>query len=193
VSDELVNAKRALRANIRERRLTMPPHARELATSSLTTNLQRLATEHGATSLACYLATPTEPETRPFLDWAYTNGIRVLLPVSREDGLLDWAVANNTPDENTGLHGMPEPTGELLGPIAINSVDLIIVPAAAVDRRGVRMGWGMGYYDKTLGSMERRPPVFALVYDEEVVDELPREIHDQPVTGVVTPAAITTF
>jgi 5-formyltetrahydrofolate cyclo-ligase len=113
--------------------------------------------------------------------------------VSREDGLLDWAVANNTRDENTGLHGMPEPTGELLGPIAINSVDLIIVPASAVDRRGVRMGWGMGYYDKTLGSMERRPPVYALVYDEEVVDELPREIHDQPVTGVVTPAAITTF
>lgn len=193
VSDELVNAKRALRANIRERRNTLPAHTRELATTSLTANLQQLVAGSKARSLACYLATPTEPETRPFLAWAYEAGIRVLLPVSREDGLLDWAVANNTPDENVGLHGMPEPTGELLGPIAINDVDLIIVPAAAVDRRGMRMGWGMGYYDKTLGSMERRPPVYALVYDEEVVDELPREIHDQPVTGVVTPAGITTF
>ena len=188
-----MNAKRALRANIRERRSTLPPYARDQATAGITANLQKLVTELGATSLACYLAAPTEPETRPFLDWAYAAGIRVLLPISREDGLLDWAVANNTPDENVGLHGVPEPTGELLGPIAINSVSLIIVPASAVDRQGMRMGWGMGYYDKTLGSMERRPPVYALVYDEELVDELPREIHDQPVTGVVTPSAITTF
>lgn len=188
-----MNAKRALRANIRERRMTMPPHAREAATAGLTTNLQTLVAQLGVTSLSCYLATPTEPETRPFLQWAHAQGIRVLLPVSREDGLLDWAVANNTPDENVGLHGMPEPTGMLLGPIAINDVSLIIVPASAVDRQGVRMGWGMGYFDKTLGSMEQRPPVYALVYDEEVVDELPREIHDQPVTGVVTPSTLITF
>lgn len=193
MSEDLVAAKQALRAEIRERRRTIPAHEREADTAAITEHLQHLVAARGVKRLSCYLATATEPETRPFLSWAYDNGIEVLLPVSRNDGLLDWAVANNTEDENVGLYGLPEPTGDLLGPIAINSVDLIIVPASAVDHRGVRMGWGRGYFDKTLGSMGKRPPVYAIVFDAEYVEELPREIHDQPVTGVVTPSALITF
>ena len=88
---------------------------------------------------------------------------------------------------------MPEAVGELLGPIAINDVDLILVPAAAVDATGMRMGWGRGYFDKTLGSMERCPPVYAVLFDGELVDEVPRERHDQPVDGAVTPTRIVQF
>ena len=85
---------------------------------------------------------------------------------------------------------MPEPTGELLGPIAVNDVDLMVIPAAAVDTTGMRLGWGRGYFDKTIGSMERCPPVYAVVFDDELVAEVPRDVHDQPVTGVVTPTRI---
>ena len=113
----------------------------------------------------------------------------MLLPVSREDGLLDWAPYDGD-EESVDLFGMPMPTCELLGPIAINEVDLIVVPAAAVDRSGMRMGWGRGYFDKTLGSMEACPPVYAVIFDDELLDAVPRERHDQPVNGVVTPAGI---
>ena len=92
--------------------------------------------------------------------------------------------------EVEGLFGMPEPTGELLGPIAVNDVDLMVIPAAAVDTTGMRLGWGRGYFDKTIGSMERCPPVYAVVFDDELVAEVPRDVHDQPVTGVVTPTRI---
>jgi 5-formyltetrahydrofolate cyclo-ligase len=44
-----------------------------------------------------------------------------------------------------------------------------------------------------LGSMNRRPPVFGVVFADELVDELPSEEHDSPVDGVVTPAGITRF
>ena len=81
----------------------------------------------------------------------------------------------------------------MLGPIAVNDVDLMIVPAAAVDRTGMRMWWGRGYFDKTIGSMEKCPPVYAVIYDSEVLDELPREVHDQPVNGVVTPSQTLTL
>ena len=118
--------------------------------------------------------------------------LRVLLPVSREDGLLDWTTGDGE-TETEGLYGMPEAVGELLGPIAINDVDLILVPAAAVDATGMRMGWGRGYFDKTLGSMEKCPPVYAVVFDAELVSEVPRERHDQPVDGAVTPTRIVQF
>ena len=184
--------KRALRAELRERRQNLTANEREKATIGVTNNLVALVTGLDARSIACYLSAVNEPNTRPFLNWALSNDIRVLFPVSREDGLLDWTVGDEG-TETEGLFGMPEPVGELLGPIAINEVDLIIVPAAAIGTDGTRLGWGRGYFDKTLGSMEKCPPVYAVVFDNEVQSDVPREKHDQPVNGAVTPSRIYDF
>lgn len=183
--------KRALRAELRGRRRAMTSAELENATSAFTQNLVDLTSDLGAHSIAAYLPTQDEPNVRPFLAWAQDQNIRVLLPVSRDDGLLDWAISGDA--EQEGLYGMPEPVGDLLGPIAINDVDLILVPAAAVDRTGMRMGWGRGYFDRTLGSMEKCPPVYAVIFDNELLDAVPTELHDKPVNGVVTPQGITTF
>ncbi len=191
-SDTAAHRKRALRAELRERRQNLTSTERTAATAGLTRHLVDLTTDLSVRSLSCYLSTTIEPDTRPFLNWAREQGVRVLLPVSREDGLLDWTTGDGE-TETEGLFGMPEAVGELLGPIAINDVDLILVPAAAVDGTVMRMGWGRGYFDKTLGSMEKCPPVYAVVFDGEIVDEVPRERHDQPVDGAVTPTRIVQF
>lgn len=207
-AEHAAHAKRALRAELRERRRIRPQHEREIVAERLTQQLIALTSTLGPRSLSCYLSTPDEPPTRAFLRWAGERGIDVLVPVSRDDGLLDWAPyapppldAGASPGgavaaadaELLDVAGMPVPDAELLSPLAINDVGLILVPAAAVDHTGVRMGWGRGYFDKTLGSMNSRPPVFAVVFDDELVDELPREAHDAPVDGVVTPSGITRF
>ncbi|MEY9952883.1 5-formyltetrahydrofolate cyclo-ligase [Leifsonia sp. EB34] len=191
-TDTAAHRKRALRAELRERRQNLTSTERQAATAGITRNLVDLTTDLSARSVACYLSTTIEPDTRPFVNWAVAQGLRVLLPISREDGLLDWTTGDGE-TETEGLYGMPEAVGELLGPIAINDVDLILVPAAAVDATGMRMGWGRGYFDKTLGSMEKCPPVYAVVFDGELVDEVPRERHDQPVDGAVTPTRIVQF
>jgi 5-formyltetrahydrofolate cyclo-ligase len=191
--DRIEQAKRALRADLRERRQMLSASALSQAAAGVRAQLDALVDARGVRSLSCFLSTPTEPGTREFVDGALARGIRVLLPITRNDGLLDWAVAEPGGDITEGLFGLPEPVGEVLGPIAVNDVDLLIIPAAAVDRTGMRLGWGRGYFDKTIGSMERCPPVYAVVYDTEFVDEVPRDVHDQPVTGIVTPTRIHTF
>ncbi|WP_341933799.1 5-formyltetrahydrofolate cyclo-ligase [Microbacterium sp. LWO14-1.2] len=187
MSNDVEHEKRALRAELRERRQLLSDAQRESAASAIAERLDELIAELGAASISCFLSTTTEPGTRDFVKAAVRRGIRVLLPVTRADGLLDWAVASDDDEISEGLYGLPEPTGEVLGPIAVNDVDLMIIPAAAVDRTGMRMGWGRGYFDKTIGSMEKCPPVYAVIYDSEVLDSLPSEVHDQPVNGVVTP------
>ncbi|MET4703353.1 5-formyltetrahydrofolate cyclo-ligase [Frigoribacterium sp. UYMn621] len=184
--------KRALRAELRERRRIMTTREREQSTTHLCEHLIELATRLRVSSVAAYLPTTEEPNIRPFLNWADAQKIRILYPISRDDGLLDWTVGDGE-TEVEGLFGMPEPVGELLGPIAINDVDLILVPAASVDRTGMRMGWGRGYFDRTLGSMEKCPPVYAVIFDRELVDSVPSEVHDKRVDGVVTPGAIVSF
>lgn len=193
MSDHIEQAKRALRADLRERRQMMSDAAREHAAEGIRAQLDDLVERLGARSVSCYLSTPAEPGTRGFVDAAVRRGIRVLLPITRTDGLLDWAVAEPGGDVTEGLLGMPEPVGEVLGPIAVDEVDLLVIPAAAVDRTGMRLGWGRGYFDKTIGSMQNCPPVYAVVYDSELVDEVPRDVHDQPVTGIVTPTRSLTF
>lgn len=187
MSNDIEQEKRALRADLRERRQLLSDQQREAAASGITAQLETLLSAHDARSISCFLSTTTEPDTREFITSAVRRGIRVLLPITRADGLLDWAVADDTDEIAEGLFGLPEPTGKVLGPIAVGDVDLMIIPAAAVDAEGTRLGWGRGYFDKTIGSMENCPPVFAVTYDSEVLDSLPRELHDQPVTGVVTP------
>ncbi|MCA5924547.1 5-formyltetrahydrofolate cyclo-ligase [Curtobacterium oceanosedimentum] len=189
---DLGNEKRALRAELRQRRRTRTTTERDADTLALTETLQRFAEERQVESIALYLSASDEPNVRPFVNWAFERGIRVLLPITREDGLLDWAVGDGT-SETESLLGLPEVVGEVLSPLAINGVDAILTPAAAVGHDGVRMGWGRGYYDKTLGSMANRPPVYAVIFDAEYLDEVPREPHDEPVDGIITPSRIITF
>jgi 5-formyltetrahydrofolate cyclo-ligase len=189
---DLTPVKRALRAEIRERRHALTSTERERATAGFTTHLEELVERLGAREISCYLSAPFEPDTRPFLNWALARGIRVLFPVTREDGLLDWVIGDGE-TETEGVFGVPEAVGKLVGPMALGDVDLILVPAAAVDRTGMRMGWGRGYYDKTLGSMQGCPPVYGVVFDDELVDDVPKERHDHGVDGVVTPTRIVEF
>ncbi len=193
MSDPIDQAKRALRADLRERRQILSESARAHAAAGVHAQLDALVDTLGARAVSCFLSTTTEPGTREFVEAAMARGIRVLLPITRADGLLDWTVAEPGADITEGLLGMPEPVGEVLGPIAVNDVDLLIVPAAAVDKSGMRLGWGRGYFDKTLGSMENCPPVYAVIYDTEFVDEVPHDVHDQPVSGIVTPTRTLTF
>ncbi|TPW75603.1 5-formyltetrahydrofolate cyclo-ligase [Schumannella soli] len=188
--DDIDQAKRALRAELRERRRIRTSTERTQDEAALTANLTELLHRTGARSIAAYLSTPDEPTTRGFLRDADAEGVRILLPISRADGLLDWATYDGA-EEDEDVLGMPTPTSELLSPLAINEVDLILVPAASVDRQGMRMGWGRGYFDKTLGSVEGCPPVYAVIFDDELVDTVPSERHDVPVDGVVTPGGIT--
>jgi 5-formyltetrahydrofolate cyclo-ligase len=182
-------SKRALRAEIRERRRIMTATERTQAEAGLLANLQALTLEANATRVACYLSTPDEPPTRAFIDWALASGLTVFLPVSREDGLMDWAPYDGGL-EAVDQTGMPIPTSDVLGPRALQEADLIIIPAASIALDGMRLGWGRGYFDRTLGSLTTEALVYGVVFDPEVVDDVPREKHDQPVDGVVTPTRI---
>jgi len=192
VPDGTHPSKRALRAEIRERRRIMTVSERDAAAVGLFAMMKRVVDQHVAGRIACYLSTGDEPPTRQFLEWAAAEGLFVVLPIARDDGLMDWARYDK---DNEGIDalGMPAPMGEVLAPIVLADVDVIFVPAANVALDGMRLGWGRGYYDRTLGALTQGPPVYAVVFDHEVVDDVPREHHDQGVNAVVTPARILSF
>lgn len=119
---------------------------------------------------------------------AMPPGGRLLLPVLLPDADLDWAVHRPSgPPPAPGPRGLREPTGDRLGVDAIRDTELIIVPALAVGRTGVRMGRGGGSYDRVLARATAAWTV-ALLHDGELLDHVPAEAHDRRVHAVITPS-----
>jgi 5-formyltetrahydrofolate cyclo-ligase len=179
------DAKSAAREQFLSRRLARPEPERAAATAAMTCAL--LGGLAGTRALAAYVPEPAEPGYGR-VPAAFTQlGARVLLPVVPSEGSeLAWAV--DTGRLAPGRFGLLEPVGPRLGPTAIGIADVVVVPAVAVARDGVRLGRGGGYYDRALRHVRPDAVVVALVFDDEFVDELPAEPHDRRVTAVVTPS-----
>ena len=118
---------------------------------------------------------------------ALPTGGRLLLPVLLEDGDLDWAAHSGT--LRHGPRGLLEPAGPRLGVFAIRAATMVVVPALAVSRTGIRLGRGGGSYDRALSRLVPAAGTWtvALLYDGELVDEVPAEAHDHAVGAVITP------
>ncbi|GIF24354.1 5-formyltetrahydrofolate cyclo-ligase [Actinoplanes tereljensis] len=141
-------------------------------------------------TIAAYVPVGTEPggADLPAVLAAYA---RVLLPVLLPDNDLDWVAYTGPSSLAPGPRGLREPTGPRLGPDAITTAGLILVPGLAVDRRGMRLGRGGGSYDRALARIPAgRTLVIALLHDGELVDEVPAEPHDRPVDAVITPHGV---
>jgi 5-formyltetrahydrofolate cyclo-ligase len=141
-------------------------------------------------TVCAYLPFGTEPGTTALVDALAAGGARVLLPVILpEPGPLDWAEYTREADlVPSRFRGIREPGGKRLGTEAVGAAELVLVPALAVDHRGVRLGRGAGHYDRSLVFAAAGAVLLAVVRDEELVERLPGEPHDVRMSGVLTPA-----
>jgi 5-formyltetrahydrofolate cyclo-ligase len=179
-----------LRRAILLARRGLAPRVRDAEARALCAHLPALASE--GDTVCAYVPMASEPGSILMLESLRGLGVRVLLPVARND-------ANGIPlpmqwgEYRPGLlvearMGLREPVGPWLPADAVATAAVVLVPALAVDRRGVRLGRGAGFYDRSLplaaGAAAR---LIAVVRDDELVDELPAEPHDVPMTHALTP------
>jgi 5-formyltetrahydrofolate cyclo-ligase len=144
-----------------------------------------------AATVAAYVSVGTEPGTGPLLDALAASGRRVILPLLLPDNDLDWAVYEGPEALRSAGRGLLEPTGRALGTNAVATADVVLAPGLAVDRRGMRIGRGGGSYDRALGRVPVGTFTCTLLYDGELLDEVPAARHDRRVTAVVTPSGVT--
>jgi 5-formyltetrahydrofolate cyclo-ligase len=179
------DAKDELRDALLARRRARPTTERAAAADAVAAAL--LAGLSGVGTLAAFVPDPSEPGCGRLPEAYAELGARVLLPVIPDRGrILDWAVYAG--ELEAGRYGLSHPTGPRLGPLAIQAAEAVVVPALAVDRFGIRLGRGGGYYDRALVHARPDAVLVTVVFDDERVDALPREVHDRPVTAVVTPS-----
>jgi 5-formyltetrahydrofolate cyclo-ligase len=176
------DAKAELRRSLRARRAGRGDDERALAGEALAGHAAAL----GAGPIAAFVGVRGEPPTLPLLAALHALGVRVLLPLLRDDLDLEWAVFDGSPDGLVhGARGILQPAGDSLGLGGIAEAALVLAPALAVDTAGGRLGQGGGSYDRAL--TRTNAPVIAVVFDDEVLESVPVQTHDRPVGGTLTP------
>ncbi|MET8807251.1 5-formyltetrahydrofolate cyclo-ligase [Streptomyces sp. NPDC004546] len=192
--------KRTLRRELLSMRNRLPEDDVDETGRALAERALELPELAHARTVAAYVSVGSEPGTRALLDALRARGVRVLLPALLPDNDLDWGEYAGPGSLARVQHGAKmalfEPSGARLGADAVTAVDVVLLPGLAVDARGMRLGRGGGSYDRVLARLERagaHPRLVVLLYDTEVVAQVPAEAHDRPVHAVVTPSGVRRF
>jgi 5-formyltetrahydrofolate cyclo-ligase len=185
---ELAAAKASLRRRVLAARAGLSPQQRAEAGRALRDAVLALPQTQMAGTVAAYYSIGAEPDTHGLVYALWKRGTYVLLPRLRPDMDLDWASYEGPDSLRAGPRGLTEPAEPPRGVPAVSRADMVIVPALAVDRRGVRLGRGGGSYDRALARVGPQVPTIALLYDSELVDEVPAAAHDQRVRLAACPA-----
>jgi 5-formyltetrahydrofolate cyclo-ligase len=191
MTDDVRQLKRRMRVEAAVRRANQPDGER--LSRAIFGRLAALPEFAGAGTLMFYLDIRDEVRTRWFVPTAWAEGKRVVAPYCEENGLGLFRL-DSFDELAPGTMGVLEPKPELRGrsdrKIDPTELDLIIAPGVAFDRRGGRLGYGKGYYDKLLHQIRGDATKAAVCFECQLVAEIPLLPHDVRMDLIVTERAV---
>ncbi len=148
--------------------------------------LTELEEIRSASTLMIFLSFGSEVLTDDLILWCWGEGKRVCVPFccpeSRE---LTACRIDGFEELEMGHYGIREPNEDLLRPVDGGEIEAILVPAVAFDRRGYRVGYGGGYYDRFLPAAPQAVKI-GVAFAAQIIGEVPVDAHDLPVDRIVT-------
>ena len=166
----------------------MLPSQRSAKSREIEERLFSLPEFKSARAILFFVSFRSEVETVPMIRRVLDEGKRVALPKVKGKGLELFEINNFDKDVSPGAWGILEPCE--IAPAKLDDMDIIIVPGAAFDERGNRLGYGAGFYDKLL--FEFKKPTVAIAFEQQIVQNVPADLHDVPVQKIVTEKRIIT-
>lgn len=149
-----------------------------------------------AKTVMFYVDVRTEVRTRDYLATALTHEKAIVVPWCNATGELELFRLESMEDLAIGMYKILEPRVELRAlperQVAVEALDLIMVPGVAFTRSGARMGHGKGYYDKLLEHARPDVPLVALAFECQLFPEIPTQPHDVFMDKIITEDAIYT-
>jgi 5-formyltetrahydrofolate cyclo-ligase len=179
----LRQAKRRLRAEIRDARLAVPEAERSDAALAIAERVLALPEVRLAGAIMLFSSFGSEVSTEPLARMLLARGARLLLPFLA-DGEMHASAFDPAVDLVSTAYGPGEPPG----PIATDpsEIDVVVVPALALDRSGNRVGYGRGYYDRYLRTVRPDALRVGICFAVQLVDLVPHGPGDERVDVVVT-------
>ena len=181
--------RQALRRQGIERRMALPPATHAALSTRVCALIQQHFPELAGLHVAFCWPYKNEPDLRPLMQsWLAEGnpGYAALLPVVIDaDRALAFRAWTPTSPMHTDRYGIPTPSsGEFLTP------DALLIPVNVFDARGYRIGYGGGYFDRTLASLQSTTLTIGVGFELARVDSIEPEEHDVPLAAIVTEAGV---
>ena len=156
--------------------------------AQIATNLLRLSCLGETKTICTYLHTGSEVRTSQIVNWALSRGKHVIVPVTiqSEKRMYFSELKDPNLELDRGTFGIPEPKPQFRRPVSLKQADVVLVPGIAWDIQGYRIGYGGGYYDRSLNSMTTENKTIGLAFEFQIIPDLPRSVHDRHVDKLVT-------
>jgi 5-formyltetrahydrofolate cyclo-ligase len=196
--------KKNLRENILRKRDRIEPKDKRKKEASIRKRLYASTDFRKAKSILFYASFRSEAATIQCITHALKLKKMIMLPlVDRKKKTLRIFQIKNVSDLKSGFMGIPEPEAQKMNERRLNDLDIAIIPGAAFDLKGNRLGYGAGYYDKLMSGIRDqglwvskkelipktqnlKPVLIALAFEEQIVPEIPSEKHDIKMDKIIT-------
>ena len=180
------HVKRHLRAHTLAMRDALQPEERAARSARIVERVVACPCFAHAHTVFCFVSFRSEVRTEGIIGAGHAHGKRVVVP--RCELALRHMVLHELTDLGdhlrAGVMGIPEPDAGL-PQVEPEGVDLVLVPGAAWDGLGYRVGYGGGFYDRWLAAHPRAWRL-GIAFDLQVVERIPRGPHDVPVDVLIT-------
>lgn len=183
-SGDIRPVKNKMRQEIKEQRKNLTCDERERCDSKICERLRQLWLYRESKIVFTYVSLADETDTKKFIERALEDGKRVVVPrCIKGTRNMEFCVINSLNDLEEGAFGVLEPKVEC-EVYTDYSNGFCIVPALAFDRKGYRLGYGKGYYDRFLADFCGK--TVGICYNRFVVPEIPRGKYDKSVDLIIT-------
>lgn len=135
--------------------------------------------------IAFYWPCQNEVDMHAAIDNCLHEGKTCYLPIIMAEQFLTFTPYTRDMKMHTNRFKVMEPID--INPIPTNQLDLVIMPAVAIDYNGNRIGMGAGFYDKTFQALQHdeKPYRIGAVYPFQIIDSIERQLHDIPCHEVI--------
>ncbi len=177
--------KKELRKKAREMRRSMSPEKKNVLDRKIKNKLLNLWAIREAKTVLCYVSTEIEVDTRQFIAELINTGKKVAVPrCEGEKSEMNFYYINSLDELSDGSFGVLEPDPQKSIMVGNTKNSVCIVPAFMFDKKGYRLGYGKGYYDRYLSRYEGS--TIGICYSENLQAELFHGKYDRAVDLVVT-------
>ncbi len=181
--------KNEIRSNLLARRGQLSKAEVESMSCAVVSSVKSLAEWKKAEEVLLYWPIKNEVDVTPLFRDALESGKKVFMPCCRRDdpGIMDFGVVRAEGDLLQGSFGIKEPCRDKCEFPDVISPDVMIIPGVGFDRKGYRIGFGGGYYDRFLAHPQKVGSLaMGVCYAFQVMDEIAAEEWDKPVQSICT-------
>lgn len=181
---DILETRRILRTEKLTQREALPPEARTAASAAIEQRMLELVRDRGWKVLHCYLAFRSEVTTNSLIEKMLAEGFTVVVPVVEPDGDLSHHQLIEPQAVSDGPYGVPHPARNEF--TKLDTIDAVLLPLAAFDRSGNRLGYGKGFYDRFLATLPTTATRIGLAFAIQEAQEIAAMDHDQKLDMIVT-------